>query len=327
MVIQAHLATASTPKPRSSTTSVAICVITCHRPAGLVRLLDGIAALSFETIAPPNLQVIVIDNDAEGSAYRTCLQRQANYRWPLICGIEPQRGISFARNSAVNRISSDVDFIAFIDDDEIPSPQWLEQLLLVQQRSQAEVVLGPVWPRFNDGTPDWIRQGKFFAPPRRCNGDRLEAAYTHNVLVKAALMTQTPEPFEPRFALTGGEDSYFFRNLHHTGNELVWAAEAGVEEWVPLSRTNTRWLLQRNYRSCLTYCLWEKECHPALKSRLVSLVKAIASIGRGLLRLGPALFRGKQHQVKALIDIARGLGRIAGQLDWTYQEYKTIHSS
>lgn len=311
----------------STVPSVAICIITYHRPAGLIRLLEGLEKLTFETLSPPDLQVIIIDNDAEGSTYRTCLQRRPSYRWPLICGIEPRRGISFARNSAVALVSPQSDFIAFIDDDEIPAPQWLEQLLLVQQHSQDAAVLGPVSPRFSPETPDWVEAGAFFAPPERNSGDRIAAAYTHNVLVQAHLLTRQSQPFEPRFALTGGEDSYFFRNLNHEGHALVWAAEAVVEEWVPPSRTRLSWLLQRNYRSCLTYCLWEKHCHPQPQVRLLSLGKAIASILRGCLRLVPALLRGKQHQAKALIDIARGLGRIAGQLNWSYQEYNTIHGS
>ena len=60
---------------------------------------------------------------------------------------EPRPGISHARNRGVAEAKG--DFVAFIDDDELPAPNWLESLLLTQRTYRADVVLGPVRPVFD----------------------------------------------------------------------------------------------------------------------------------------------------------------------------------
>ena len=43
--------------------------------------------------------------------------------------VEGRRGIPQARNAAVAVALERADFVAFIDDDEVPSPLWLAELL------------------------------------------------------------------------------------------------------------------------------------------------------------------------------------------------------
>lgn len=42
--------------------------------------------------------------------------------------------------------------------------------------------------------------------------------------------------FDPRFALSGGEDVMFFRTLHAAGNRIAYAPRARVTELVPHKR-------------------------------------------------------------------------------------------
>ncbi|GAB4136234.1 MAG: glycosyltransferase family 2 protein [Cyanobacteria bacterium J069] len=303
---------------------ITICVITYQRPKGLERLLEGLSLLQFRQLQP-TLQVVVVDNDEAGEAFHACNQLAPEYPWRLTSCIEPRRGISYARNRAIALASPKSDFIAFIDDDEVPDPAWLEQLLLTQIAHQADVVHGPVLPRFPADAPAWAIRGHFFESDRYPTGHLLEAAYTNNVLLRAALVRGVEQVFQERFALTGGEDSYFFRSLHQAGKKLVWADEAVVYEWIPKSRTTLKWILLRGYRSCLSYSLWEKEAKPALQNRLISSAKAFAQVAYGLLTIPSALVLRKPAPVASLLRIFRGAGRMAGILGITYQEYRTIH--
>ena len=106
---------------------------------------------------------------------------------------EPRRGIPQARNTCLDHIAPTCDFFAFIDDDEIPDADWLEQLLLAQARTGADVVRGSVEPIFPSDTPSWIKDGDFFGWPRRHpdtgasqweDGQQLGSAATNNVLVR-----------------------------------------------------------------------------------------------------------------------------------------------
>lgn len=306
---------------------VSLCIITYQRPEGLRRLLNGLNQLSFTTLEPPQIQVVVVDNEAAGGAIALCNELRPDFRWPLLCYEEPRRGISFARNRAIASAPDHSDWIAFIDDDEVPNPDWLEQLLRVQAAYHADVVHGPVLPHFQETAPNWVIQGKFFEPIRYFTGQPLKAAYTNNALVRADLLKNRPQPFEERFAMTGGEDSYFFRSLEQAGHKLVWADEAIVHEWIPPSRTTLRWLLQRGYRTCLSYSLWEREAQPSLQGRALSTFKAFGQILLGLLLLLPALLLPQQIRNRALLRISRGVGKLSGLLGLTYEEYRTVHGS
>lgn len=155
---------------------VAIGVLTYKRPDGLKRLLAGLELLTFDKVSTPDVHVLVIDNDPEASAQEDCIQRQGSYRWKLGYSHEPRRGISHARNRALDLSMEGYDGIAFIDDDEEPAPDWLDQLLFVQQEYGADVVTGPVLPRMVEPAPAWSKKGRFYERSRHPTGFRMELA-------------------------------------------------------------------------------------------------------------------------------------------------------
>ena len=302
---------------------VSICITTYQRPEGLRQLLAAIEQLQFIQIEPPEIEVVVIDNDAAGLACEFCRQLKSEFKWILTCGIELQRGISYARNHTIAAASPRAEFIVTIDDDEVPEPQWLEQLLLVQHKYAADVVAGPVLPIFPDrDVPNWVKQGGFFDLPRYSTGQLLKVAFAGNVLVRSKILKDLDKPFDERFALTGGEDSDLFMRLYQAGSKLVWADEAIVYESVPKQRTTLKYILQRSYRSWSTHSLLERELYPALRVQAIRVLKGIALILIGICLLIPALFQGQYAVVKALRSICRGCGTIAGLLGKHYQEYK-----
>lgn len=301
---------------------VSICIITYQRPEGLRQLLNAIERLEFQRIAPPEIEVVVIDNDLAGSACEFCDRIKSEFKWPLTCGIESQRGISYARNHAIAAANLATDFLAAIDDDEVPEPQWLEELLLVQQQYQADVVAGPVLPRFAPDAPSWVEKGGFFDLPRFKTGESIRVAFAGNVLVRANILKKLEKPFDERFALTGGEDSDLFMRLYQAGYKMVWADEAIVYESIPTTRTTKKYILQRGYRSWSTHSLLERELYPSFPVQAIRVVKGLGLIAIGLLQLIPSLFLGEHAIVKALRFIYRGGGTIAGLLGIHYEEYR-----
>ncbi len=226
---------------------VALCVITFRRPVGLKRLLEGVSGQTFGELRP-ELEVVIVDNDQDRTGQAVCDEVQPQLPWPMRYVVEPRRGISAARNKAIACALHTADFIAFIDDDEVPEPTWLSELLLVQQRHNADVVTGPIVPEFSDGVPAWIVKGKFFATPRHPTGVQRDVAYTGNVLVRSEVFRNMDDYFDERLALIGGEDSQLFRRIRRAGSSIVWADDAVAYEYIPKSRACFSWLVARFYR-------------------------------------------------------------------------------
>lgn len=294
---------------------VSICVATYKRQDLLHQLILSLQALKFEQIATPEIEIIVVDNDANGSARETLSTWQESSRWPIHYDIEMRSGVTYARNRTIQNAAEDSDFIAIIDDDEQACPSWLEALLTAQAQFQADIVGGPILPVFQSNqVPNWIHQGQFFAPPAYKTGQNLHVAFTNNVLLPAPYLKQMPCVFDERFAVGGGEDTHLFMRLHQAGLKIVWSAEAIAYESIPASRTTFQWLLRRNYWGWSIYSLVEKELYPQPKIFLVRLCKGLALMILGILALIPGLLRGKHHLYRACIRTAQGAGTIMGLL-------------
>lgn len=306
---------------------VTICVSTYQRPAGLKRLMEGLNNLTFRYGENPQIKVIVVDNDPSALACGFCQDLHSNFQWDLSCYLELKRGVSYSRNSAVANADPNTDFFAFIDDDEVPQNNWLEELLRVQDLYDADIVYGRVVPYFENDAPDWVIKGKFFEQSRQPTGASLEAAYTNNVLIKASLLKERDQVFDERFALTGGEDSYLFRTLHHHGHSIIWANDAIVYDWIPDSRMTMQWILMRAYRSCLTYTTWELEVKASGITKVIPMLKAITQIFLGVLLVLPSVVFSKHIFVKSLMSLYKGAGCLSAFFGLKYEEYKTVHGS
>lgn len=312
---------------------VAICVATFCRPQGLARLLAAAAAVEAPVSPPFDLVVVIVDNSPHGEARGQITRAAMDFPWPLHYVSEPRRGITFARNAALEEATAlDCDFVAFIDDDEVPGPRWLEALLVVQRRSGAAAVVGAVRPVFPAGTPSWLISGRFYEMPDFADGAEVADAYTGNVLIDLQRLAALGLRFDHRYALTGGEDTMLFRDLRDAGGRIVYAADAVVYETVPETRTRLRWLLRRWYRT------GNVEAALYLRGRRRSAWRRPVNVVRGLLRIaaGGGLFLanllvlgfGRKHRiVRPLYTFCRGCGILASSLGWNYSEYREVHGT
>ena len=332
-----------------------MCIITYKRPEGLKRLLEGLNKLAFNKCKAPELEVIVVDNDAAGSACKFCEETRLGSNWSLKYFIEPRRGIPYARNKAVACArEGHADFVAFIDDDEVPDLSWLDALLYVQRLYQADVVAGPVLPHFTVPVAPWVTQGKFFHRRRMPTGTPVEWAGTGNVLVRSEVFEKMGEIFDERLALSGGEDERFFRRVHYAGYKLMWADEALVYEWVPKSRTSVRWLLRRAYRSGNVYSRFIAplgptgfDIEPSITEQANLAMEVIKRTTKQLLRLRRSLVIRRSVVVKPrsevivdiqlmvqlrrdrfvrrLLRVSYGVGMLTGMVGIGYEEYRRTH--
>jgi cellulose synthase/poly-beta-1,6-N-acetylglucosamine synthase-like glycosyltransferase len=188
--------------------------------------------------------ITVADNDAAGSARTTVEAFAARSGLAVAYAIEPRQNISLARNLAASLATGEL--VAWLDDDECPTPGWLLHLYRTLCSSDAAGVLGPVAPVFRANPPAWITQGRFFHKPRRKTGMILNwhQTSTANVLLRRSLL-QDPDPaFREEFG-SGCEDLDFFKRMTQRGHTFVWCDEALVSEIVPPTRWHARYLFRR----------------------------------------------------------------------------------
>lgn len=295
---------------------IAICIVTHKRPHGLERLVHGLQALTFDRCSEPAIEVVVVDNDPARSVEELCAKLTQTSRWPLIYVAESRRGISFARNAAMREARSrDAELIAFIDDDEVPAPVWLDELLPALAHYQAGVVAGPVLPLFESPVPAWMVEGKFFERPRYTTGTPLETTRTGNVLFRAKVLADGVSGFDEGLGLSGGEDSDFFYRVVAAGYPIVWADGAIVHEWNPATRTRTVWILRRAFNVGTTWAGFNQDFKPYTRMALRGLAK-------GLLQLPLAVIRGRHAIVSSLEFVAVGVGYIVGKSGLRFERYK-----
>jgi glycosyltransferase involved in cell wall biosynthesis len=220
---------------------VTVCICTYRRPALLARLLAALAAQTTEGRFA--YSVLVVDNDREESARAVVTAALATYPVPIAYCVEPRQNIARARNRAVANATG--DFVAFIDDDEIPIPEWLLTLFTACQEQQVDGVLGPVKPHFDSPPPAWLVRGGFHERENHPSGLRIDGAMgrTGNVLLRRSLFAADEPAFRPEFVT--GEDQDFFRRKIASGHAFVWCAEAVAYEVVPPARWTRSFLLRR----------------------------------------------------------------------------------
>jgi glycosyltransferase involved in cell wall biosynthesis len=297
-------------------------VATYDRPDGLARLLDGLRDQRTDAA----MRVVVVDNNPAGPCRAMAEAQAPCFALGLRYVVEPERGITYARNSCVAAAGDDVAFVAMLDDDEVPDPGWLAALLGVQRETDADIVTGPVVPYFPTAAPAWVRDGGFFDRPRYETGHRLPHAHTHNVLARRAVFVETG-PFDNRFALTGGEDLEFFRRAAARGFSIVWADDAPVQEWIPASRTTAEWLLRRSYRGGTTLGLVDRDRTDVLRARGGRIVRGAGRLVQGLLLTPIAALspRRSVRLIRAMQLVCRGAGMIVGAFGGRYEEYRVTH--
>ena len=286
--------------------------------------MEGLINQKFTTNIKPEICIIIVDNDAEGSAKVICNEFIERYDINLKYDIEKQRGIPIARNHSIDMVEENTDFIAILDDDEVPAEDWLDEFITAQEEFDADILTGPVKAHFVDCSDEWLKS--FFGSGNLPNGHNLNKdynfVYTSNLFAKATLFQHIR--FDERFRFTGGSDTHLFMQINNNGYKVVWAARALVTEWLPPSRTNIKWILLRAYRLGNGFAFCELVQHPSPVTRIQRLAKGVFRLTQGLLT-GIVSIGRKIQFIRGIQTACLGIGMITGSFGSTYQEYQTIH--
>lgn len=280
---------------------ICICVCTFKRPQMLKRFLHKTVELI--TNNDFTFSIVIADNDKNGTAQKVVEVFKKDAQFPVIYCIEPKQNIAKARNKVISNATG--NYLAFIDDDELPEPDWLLNLYTACKKYNVDGVLGPVKPLFEHEAPKWVTKGKFFDRPEFETGHKMTwyQTRTGNVLIKSDVLDGLDPVFNPEFG-TGSEDVDFFKRMIDSGKKFIWCNKAVVYEIVPKERCTRRYQIKYSL-------LRGANSLKHKRNNIKMIIKSIIAIPVYTIALPFLRFGGDHLYTKYLIKLFDHIGRFA----------------
>lgn len=232
--------------------------IPTHNRAALVReTLASVSALAIP--ADVDADCVVIDNASTDDTATIVDDFARRAALPMRRVFEPHPGSSFARNRAVDEITS--DFIFFIDDDAVAERDWAAELLDDMRRRDLDAACGMVLPRWSSPPPGWLGPSlwvKLAVHDRRAiesapsgSAERLDNYFSANVGFKRSAFARFGK-FREDLGVVGGnpisgEDTELFARILSRGGTMGFAPRAIVHHLIPPERMTRAYLRRKSF--------------------------------------------------------------------------------
>ena len=227
--------------------TVAIC--TRNRSRAVERTLRSLAAAALPTSL--SWEVLVVDNSSDDDT--ASVIASVSDALPVRVVVEPQIGLSHARNAAIREAHG--DYILWIDDDVLVDAQWLRAYHdAFRARPEIAFFGGPIVPVFEGTPPPWLRLAlpnvdnayaarDFGAAPVALTRESLP--FGANFAVRADV--QRCYRFDPELgrrdtALSAGEEWAVLEAMLSAGESGQWVPGARVQHVISAERQSVRYL-------------------------------------------------------------------------------------
>lgn len=232
------------PSIRDWADGVSIIVPTFRRPDGLKAALES---LTFQSSLTRPIEIIVSDNDPEGSAKDNVAKFARGCDFPVIYVHAPEAGVANARNAAIKAVRG--RYVAFLDDDQYASEDWLSELMFVMEDHGAGLAFCPTFAQSDKDVSFKPQFLDFFTRklPAPHRGPVDEFFGCGNSLLDLRQCQLPDPPFSPDTNETGGEDDLLFSGLKNQGIEIVWTDTTHASENVDDNRMTSEYIRLRSF--------------------------------------------------------------------------------
>jgi glycosyltransferase involved in cell wall biosynthesis len=221
---------------------------TYKRPHLLARVLEA----CFEQTVPPETYEVVLVNDGSPDDTPAVIERLRPFaRCAFTVVHQANAGLSKARNAGLARVSG--ERIAFIDDDVLPTPVFVEEHLRSDTRFGDVIVRGAV---INTASFDRL-------PPPVWSLANYSANYfwTSNVSLRRTRLDRAGGTFDESFAEYGWEDIELGMRLRELGTRAVFNKRAVAFHFKPPQGVNVAGVLRQVRAQARTAVQLERK-HP-----------------------------------------------------------------
>lgn len=240
---------------KSPKLNISIVIPTYNGAERLPKVLDRL----LEQIGTSNIkcEITIIDNNSNDNTFEVVQNYQKRFsdNYPLRYFLEKQQGISFARMRGVNE--SRGEFIAFLDDDNLPTSDWLWQSYTFgKQHPQAGAWSGQIHGDFEINPPEHFSRIQAFLAIRE-HGERAYLFDAANlrlppgaalVVRKQAWLDSVPQNpqqliFKGRLGklMISGDDTEILLYIHRAGWQIWYNPSMHVYHQIP------KWRFERDY--------------------------------------------------------------------------------
>ena len=200
---------------------VSVVVPTRGRAAYLEVTLDSLLAQRTET----PYEIVVVDDGAPDATADVVAARPA----VRYVAHGDMRGLNAARNAGLQE--SQAELIAFVDDDVLVPPGWVEAVVSGSRRhAQAEAFGGPIRARLEGRTPRGCGREEPPITTLDLGAEDREATkvWGANFAVRRAAVERIG-PFDERMVRPHGDEEEWLERLREAGGTIVYLADAGLD--------------------------------------------------------------------------------------------------
>lgn len=220
---------------------VSVLIPTFRRPDSFMRAARSV----FAQRGVANIELIAVDNSPEGSALAAFEQLAPEAPIPFRWTHAPTPGVAQARNAALTMARGDL--IAWLDDDEEATPEWLASLVAVRSATGAQAVFGPVRAQAPKGAPNAGFYEHIYARTGPAESGLIGEYHGIGNSLQPRNMFEAGAPFDTDADQSGGEDDRLFSSWRDAGAKFAWAADAVVIEHLGVERTKLAHGLKRAF--------------------------------------------------------------------------------
>lgn len=292
-----------------------VAVLTYRRQDMLRQLLRSLYTLD----APPGWQVryLIVDNDSQASAKTTVNEFREAFGSSLTYVVEPEPGIPFARNRAIDEATrSGARLLCFIDDDDHPATDWLREMTSYFEKTGAVLIGGPTrllmpsvrtnpWERFL--ARSLVARSKLMEKrsAKKGRAGKIDMIATNNWAASLVWIGSRTIRFDEDLRFSGGSDGKFFFQVVENSGQIGWCETAVVFEHISLERLKLRYHISRAFSQGLVLTQLRREkIHQLIPLQLTriafgTVIILIPLLGMGSFAIGTRM-------------VANGCGRLAG---------------
>lgn len=295
--------------------TILISVVVCtYNRASLLK--NCLRSLEKQTADKKIYEVIVVNNNSNDNM-QEIVKDFAKTRLNIRMEKEENQGLSYARNRGWKEAKG--KYIAYIDDDAVANPDWIEQTTIFIKNNPKINAFGGPYDRFSfKPLPAWL-------PDNYCTlnlGDKAKALNLRDECISGSNMIVNKSIFEKYggfntdFGMKGnrilyGEEAEFLGKLNKTEKPVFYVPTICVRHLVAERKLRLWWLLKSDYYHNFS-CLLINKGRWDLSENILCLVKSLFMFPLYLLDKKKSPFKRKLYY--GLSKIFSSLGRISGSL-------------